>query len=143
MNPAKEVPVTAAAKLQRWCLFLGAFSHTIDYRNTKEHANCDGLSRLPTSGGAKKKPDESEVYQMSVVESLPVAEKELRTHTSRDLILAHAVESVHNGWKGGATSPEVVPYANRKDELTLLHGAVIIPKKVQGRVLQTIHVTLA
>ena len=35
MNPGKEVPVTAAARLQRWCLFLGAFSYTIDYRTQK------------------------------------------------------------------------------------------------------------
>ena len=52
MNPGKEVPVTAAAGLQRWCLFLGVFSYTIDYRNTKQHANCDGLSHLLMSGGA-------------------------------------------------------------------------------------------
>ena len=81
MNPGKEVPVTASARLQRWCLFLGAFSYTIDYRNTKEHANCDGLSRLPMSSGAKDKSGESEVYQLSYVESLPVSEKERRTHT--------------------------------------------------------------
>ena len=146
MNPGKEVPVTAAARLQRWCLFLGAFSYTINYRNTKEHANCDGRSRLPMPGGAKDKLDESEVNQMSVVESLPVTEKELRSHNRRDPILARVVESVQNGWKGGATDPEVAPYANRKDKLTLLHGEVllwgtrvIVPKKLQGRVLQTIH----
>ena len=84
MKPGKEVLVTAAPMLQRWCLFLGVFSYAIDYCNTKEHANCDGLSRLPMSGGAKDRPDESEVYQMSVVESLPVTEKELRTHIRRD-----------------------------------------------------------
>ena len=98
------------------------------------------------SGSAKDKPDESELYQMSLVESLPVTEKELRTNTRRDPILARVVESVQNGWKGGATDPEVAPYANRKDKLTLLHGEVllwgtrvIVPKKLQGRVLQTIH----
>ena len=26
MDPGKAVPVTAAARIQRWCLFLGAFS---------------------------------------------------------------------------------------------------------------------
>ena len=146
MIPGKEVPVTAAARIQRWYLFLGAFSYTIDYRNTKEHANCDGMSRLPMSDGAEDKPDESEVYQMSVVDSLPVTGKELRTHNRRDPILARVVESVWNGWNGGATDPEVAPYANRKDELTLLYGEVllwgtrvIVPKKLQGRDLQTIH----
>ena len=80
--------------------------------------------------------DESEVYQMSVAESLPVTEKELRTHTRRDPILARVVKSVQNGWKGRATDPKV--------ELTLLHGEMFLwgtshfSKKLQGRVLQTI-----
>ena len=43
MDPGKAVPVTAAAMIQRWCLFLGAFSYSIKFRCT----NCDGLSRLP------------------------------------------------------------------------------------------------
>lgn len=46
MDPGKAVPVTAAARIQRWCLFLGAFSYSIEFRGTKQHANCDGLCRL-------------------------------------------------------------------------------------------------
>ena len=47
MDPGKAVPVTTAARLQRWGLILGAFAYQIDYRGSKQHANCDGLSRLP------------------------------------------------------------------------------------------------
>ena len=47
MDPGKAVPVTTAARLRRWCLFLGAFAYQIEYRGFKQHANCDGLSRLP------------------------------------------------------------------------------------------------
>ena len=31
MDPRKAVPVTAAARIQRWCLFLGAFSYSIEF----------------------------------------------------------------------------------------------------------------
>ena len=35
MDPGKAVPVTAAARIQRWCLLLGAFSYQIEFRGTK------------------------------------------------------------------------------------------------------------
>ena len=50
MDRNREVPETAAARLQRWCLFLGAFRYTIEFRPTDKHANCEGLSRLPLPG---------------------------------------------------------------------------------------------
>ena len=31
MDPGKAVPVTSAARIQRWCLFLGAFSYQIEF----------------------------------------------------------------------------------------------------------------
>ena len=69
------------SKLQRWCLFLGAFSYTIQYRNTKKHANCDSLFQLPLAVTPPGKPDETEVHQLLVLETLPVKDKELKVHT--------------------------------------------------------------
>ena len=46
MDPGKAVPVTSAARIQNWCLFLGAFSYQIEFQSTKQHANCDSSSRL-------------------------------------------------------------------------------------------------
>ena len=45
-NPRKSVPAMTAARLQRWALFLGAHTYTIEFKGTK-HGNADGLSRLP------------------------------------------------------------------------------------------------
>ena len=59
MDPGKAVPVTTAARLQRWCFFLGAFAYQIEYRGSKQHANCDGLSRLPLRQVPEDKPDKS------------------------------------------------------------------------------------
>lgn len=47
MDPGKAVLVNTAARLQRWYLFLGAFSYKIEYRGTQQHSSGDGLSRLP------------------------------------------------------------------------------------------------
>ena len=57
MDPRKAVPVTAAARIQRWYLFLGAFSYSIEFRGTKQHANYDGLSRLSQPSALADKPE--------------------------------------------------------------------------------------
>lgn len=38
-NTRKCVPVMAAARLQRWALFLGANDYTIEFKGTKQHGN--------------------------------------------------------------------------------------------------------
>ena len=35
------------ARLQRYALFLAGFKYSIEYTNTTQHGNADGLSRLP------------------------------------------------------------------------------------------------
>ena len=45
-KPENAAPVHAAARLQRWSLILAGYYYNIEYRNTKQHANADSLSRL-------------------------------------------------------------------------------------------------
>ena len=45
-NPEKDQPAVTAARLQQYALFLAGHRYSIKYRNTHEHANADGLSRL-------------------------------------------------------------------------------------------------
>ena len=146
MDPGKAVPVTTAARLQCWCLFLGAFSYTIQYRNTKQHANCDGLSRLPLAVTPPDKPDETEVHQLSVLETLLVKDKEIKVHTRRDPVLTQVLELVQTGWAEPVNTPEIAPYTHRKDEITVHQGQilmwgnrVIVPRKLQDQVLEIIH----
>ncbi|KAK7004223.1 Pol polyprotein [Biomphalaria glabrata] len=46
-NPTKGIPAMSAARQQRYAVFLSGFNYTIEFRNSKSHANADGLSRLP------------------------------------------------------------------------------------------------
>ena len=99
MNPGKAVPVAAAARIQRWCLFQGAFSYSIEFGGTKQHANCDGLSRLPQPSALANKPDEVEIFHTTVVEALTVTEQELKMQTRRDPVLSGVLELVKSGWQ--------------------------------------------
>ena len=46
-SPRKGIPAMAASRLQRWAIFLSAYTYDIKYKPTKEHGNADILSRLP------------------------------------------------------------------------------------------------
>lgn len=41
-------PLFAAARIQRYVLYLQTFQHDIGYKKTNEHGNVDALSRLPS-----------------------------------------------------------------------------------------------
>ena len=62
----KGIPATAASRMQRYALFLQGYDYDIEYKSSKSHANCDGLSRLPYShGGELPDGDSAEIYNLS------------------------------------------------------------------------------
>ena len=68
------------------------FSYSIEFQGTKQHAKCDGLSRLSQPSPPSDKFDEVETFHTTVVEALPVMEQELRMQTHRDPALSHVIE---------------------------------------------------
>ena len=65
-HPKKGIPAMTVARLQRNALFLAGFIYSIEYMNTTQHGNADGLSRLPvTRDSGRWTVDPVEVFQMS------------------------------------------------------------------------------
>ena len=69
-HPKAAVPSIAAARMQRWAMFLSAYMYTIEYKCGKSHANADCLSRLPVQED-RDLEDPSTVFQVSFIEELP------------------------------------------------------------------------
>lgn len=46
-NPKKVIPAMKVARMQRYASFLAGFRYSIEYKNTTQHGNANGLSRLP------------------------------------------------------------------------------------------------
>lgn len=133
----------AAARLQRWALFLGAHTYTIEYKGTKCHGNADGLSRLPQSN-PEKVIDPALAMHLSHMEPLPVTSAQIQTETRNDPILAKVYDFTVNGWPTN-TDAQLHDYANRRDQLSVCQGCImwgsraVVPQKHRSRVLTSLH----
>ena len=105
LGPKTGVPPLAAARLQRWALLLSAYEYDLEFRPTAQHANADGLSRLPLSviADAGTATPDSDVFNVGQIEALPVTAMQLRKVTRQDPILSKVVTFTRNGW------PSIVP----------------------------------
>jgi hypothetical protein len=145
LHPHKSTPTLAAARLQRWALFLSGMDYDIEFRKTEEHCNADGLSRLPLSVGPAKQEDPCASFQIHYMDTFPVSSQQIATHTRRDPILSKAFDLTTRGWGNRCNDAELQPLFGKKDELTVLHNClmwglrVIIPGKLRSPVLQELH----
>ncbi|XP_062586311.1 uncharacterized protein K02A2.6-like [Saccostrea cucullata] len=149
-HPQKGIPLTTAARLQRYALFLSGLDYSIEYRNTKQHGNADGLSRLPlaTEGGEgaleSEMLDTAHVFHMTQLAALPVSASEIKRKTARDPVLSRVYDATMRGWND-ATDGDLQPYFSRRQEITVHQGCllwgfrVIIPEPLQKGILDMIH----
>jgi hypothetical protein len=144
-NPEKSIPVTTAARLQRYAIFLSGFTYAIEYKSTKRHNNADALSRLPVQNDTDTKTaDADDVFHMSQIDDLPVTSAEIQWETRKDKVLASVLNQTMNGWEN-TDKKTLNPYYNRRNEITVSHGClmwgirVIIPVKFRTRILELLH----
>ena len=141
LGPKHGIPPLAAARLQRWALLLTAYTYSIEYKATKEHANADGLSRLPL--GTRHDPA-MDVFMIGQLQALPVTTERLETTTRQDPLLSKLHQYVREGWPG-ESSEEFKPFEQRKQELSTLGGCVlwgnrvVVPQKLRERLVDELH----
>lgn len=112
------------------------------YKSTKNHTNADALSRLPVKSNENDEPDASDIFNIEQIKNLPVTAMEIATETKRNPSCVY--QYVTSGWK----KPEdtsLMPFYNRRDEITTQHGClmwgitVIIRTKFRKKILETLH----
>ena len=99
----KPIPSLAAAKVQRWALFLAAYNYKLEYRAGSLNGNADCLSRLPP--GAQEQnvaPSTNRVHMMNLVDA-PVTVAAVRSETRRDPILCRVHDYTMKGWSSYAS----------------------------------------
>ena len=145
LGPKKGIPSLAAARLQRWAVLLSAYRYDIKFKPTDAHANADGLSRLPLASSIMEgQSHEASTFNLAQMECLPVTATQVQQATRADPVLSKVLQYTRQGWPG-IVPADLKPFETRRMELTvegdcLLWGVrVVIPKKIQGRVLTELH----
>ncbi|KAL5249516.1 hypothetical protein ACHWQZ_G018395 [Mnemiopsis leidyi] len=147
-NRSKGISEMSSNRLSRYALILMNYNYKIRYRNTKDHANCDMLSRLPRPGIEENKSDEdAEIFAVKMDDSF-IDAKLIARETKRDPILNKVSMWVLDGWptvKPDNLNTELSAFWERKDYLTLeldcltWGNRVIIPTSFREAVLQLLH----
>ncbi|XP_063690787.1 uncharacterized protein K02A2.6-like [Bolinopsis microptera] len=145
----KPIPEMTAGRLTRWALFLMNYQYDIQYRNTKDHANADMLSRLPKSvtHPVRERDEFGDMFALTMSETLLNAEL-VANDTRKDPILSRVLEYTLNGWpKNLKCDGDLKAFWTRRDELShelgcLTWGArVVIPAKLRSTVMDILHAT--
>ncbi|XP_053395664.1 uncharacterized protein K02A2.6-like [Mercenaria mercenaria] len=146
-SPSKGISATTAARLQRYALFLSGYQYDIVYRYTKQHGNCDSLSRLPLETSNVLEADETDVFFSKQLDTLPVSSDQVALETKRDRILSNVLEYVAKGKPMNSYEMSAVyqPFMNRQSQISVHQGClmwglrVIIPYSLRNSVLQELH----
>ena len=88
--------------------FLSAYDYSIEYKNTKAHANADSLSRLPMEGQEGDMVDS--MFKISLVDGLPLTAADIAGETVKDPILSHVYQYVLGGWPQKGVSDGLKPF---------------------------------
>ena len=155
-NRNKCLPEMSANRISRWALTLMNYDYEIRYRNTKDHANCDMLSRLPNQDNSVEQlvsDQNCEVFAVNMEETgldaMLIAKK-----TKEDPLLSKVAMFVLDGWPEDgcvegqfADKYECKSLWNRREQLTLEQGCVtwgdrvVIPCQLRKKVLSLLHAT--
>ena len=145
LGSKKGLPTLAAARMQRWAIFLLGYLYSLEFRSTLKHSNADGFSRLPIEDPEViNTPGEAAVLNVHQITSLPMTAHELQEATSKDSVLSRVLGYTLRGWPL-AISEEFKSYYQHRSELTveagcLLRGMrVIIPQKYREWILTELH----
>ena len=101
LGPKKGIPSLEAARLQRWAVLLSAHQYEIRFKSTHEHANADGLSRLPLSNNPDSSSSASEaitIFNIVQIEALPITASEIAASTRTDPVVSKVYNYTLSGW---------------------------------------------
>ena len=151
LNPDRELPSLAAARMQRYALQLAAYQYKVELRRTDEMRMADTMSRLTvpnTEEEQRAAADEAEYGGggvLFIAEQGPcLTAKDIAAATRRDPVLARALAAVRSGWPA-TVDPDLAPFKNRREELStdadclIWGGRVVIPCGLRDAVKRELH----
>ena len=147
LGESKSLPTLASGRVQRWALTLSAYDYIFKYKPGPQLCNADALSRLPFGEAPNSVPVPTEtVCLMNFLDSTPVTSSLIASHTRTDQVLFKVTQFLTMGWPNEVPD-ELRPYFQRRDELSLEKGCillgnrVVVPAALRTLVLDLLHDT--
>ena len=145
----KKIPEMSNNRISRYAVTLMMYSYDIVHRKTKDHANCDMLSRLPIERKPEEEDNGAETVLAVNLEEAMISSETVTRETRKDPVLSKVFQYTVDGWpkKVDSNSDEMKQYERRQDELSIEHGCltwgnrVIIPTKLRKSVLEMLHIS--
>lgn len=155
LDANRQIPEIAAARLQRWAVFLSTFRYTIRYIRGKNNY-ADWLSRLPVDNAQIKEnkekeqiPEEVNYTYLNQIKDYDFATldwKVVQRETKKEVLLNSAVRCCLDGWpEKPPKDDEMRPFWEKRDALSvdkncLLWGhRIVIPTSIRPTVLHELH----
>ena len=147
-GPKRGTPPIAASCLQRWAIQLSAYQYEIRYCSSKQNANADAFSRLPSETKSENQDFEREAEELNKLQVARVSinAKLLCEETAQDAVLSRVMHFTFHGWPDQQEVPDnLKSYYRQRHELTvedrclLIGTRVVIPVKHQEAVLAELH----
>lgn len=141
-NPKKGISPVAAARLQRWAIYLSMYDYEIKHKSGTRMGHVDALSRLPVEG--KTDVDVEHLNFINFGVDIPIESKDIEEGTRDDPILCKVYQYVLKGWPS-KVSPEFSPYFLKRNSLSTESNClyyinrVIIPERFRQKMLTTLH----
>ncbi|XP_037279525.2 uncharacterized protein LOC119172499 isoform X1 [Rhipicephalus microplus] len=147
----RPTPPLAAARIQRWALYLGGYRYKLQYTPGKQLLNADALSRLPLRSTEADDVGEPPEYVLALdnFDDGVITTRELQQLSATDPAVTAVKNCILHGWPKSAKQLEETmrPFFDRKLELSVAHGLVywghrvVIPEKARDRLLKLLHET--
>lgn len=140
LDPRKNIPTLASARIQRWAIILSSYNYTIQYKKGSQISHADALSRMPVEGKI-----EEHVRAFSLIDELPITYEEVAKCSTQDPLMCKVYNHVRNGWPNHVNDVNLKPFFLKRNELSIeanclmLGHRVIIPVILQDSVLNLLH----
>ena len=140
-SPSKAIPSVAAARIQRWALFLMGYDYCIQRVTSEDNSAADFLSRY--AGDDEAKTFDATVSQVDSMQ-LPLNKQRVHEHARRDPLMRELFSLTKNGWHG-RRSQVFLRYAQFRNELTITDSLLyrgeqlVIPDSLQREVIAALH----
>lgn len=142
----KNIPPVAAARLQRWSVFLSMYRYKMEYKSAFNMRNADGLSRLPLNSITEVDGGSINVLKLNTESQLPISVETIRQHTEEDENLKKISEYVREGWPQ-KIDDNLKHYFLKRSNIAsedgcLFYGErILVPFKLRKKVLELLHDT--